>query len=156
MLVLDGITLISLDLQHFLIHEADPVTIPVAITHCPTVRSKSRKTIKYKNNDRYWCDCESGRVDHQWHKCLVSGCFLFCWIPFFTCNVLSAISMKVGSETLMPTMSLFIMTTWLGYVNSALNPVIYTLFNHEFRKAFKKMLCINNEYTSAEQKQVKI
>ena len=40
-----------------------------------------------------------------------------------------------------PTMTLFILTTWLGYVNSALNPIIYTIFNHEFRKAFKKMVC---------------
>ncbi len=31
-------------------------------------------------------------------------------------------------------MTLYILTTWLGYVNSALNPVIYTLFNQEFRK----------------------
>ena len=37
-------------------------------------------------------------------------------------------------------MPLFLLTTWLGYVNSALNPIIYTIFNGEFRKAFKKML----------------
>lgn len=30
--------------------------------------------------------------------------------------------------------------TWLGYVNSALNPVIYTIFNAEFRTVFRKAL----------------
>lgn len=65
---------------------------------------------------------------------------MFCWIPFFTCNILSAISYKTGIEEFQPTMGLFIFTTWLGYINSTLNPVIYTLFNNEFRKAFKKIL----------------
>ena len=69
-----------------------------------------------------------------------TGCFLFCWIPFFTCNILSAISIKTSEDFLMSTMTIFMLTTWLGYVNSTLNPVIYTLFNHEFRKAFKKMI----------------
>ena len=30
--------------------------------------------------------------------------------------------------------------TWLGYLNSALNPVIYSIFNAEFREAFRKIL----------------
>ncbi|KAG8230262.1 hypothetical protein J437_LFUL013964 [Ladona fulva] len=34
----------------------------------------------------------------------------------------------------------FILTTWLGYMNSFVNPVIYTIFNPEFRKAFKKLM----------------
>lgn len=29
---------------------------------------------------------------------------------------------------------------WLGYSNSALNPVIYTVFNKDFRRAFKRIL----------------
>ncbi len=66
--------------------------------------------------------------------------FLLCWIPFFTCNILTAVALKTGRDALMPTMTLFLLTTWLGYVNSAMNPVIYTLFNHEFRKAFKKLV----------------
>jgi hypothetical protein len=32
--------------------------------------------------------------------------------------------------------------TWLGYMNSALNPLIYTVFNLDYRRAFKKLLGI--------------
>lgn len=67
------------------------------------------------------------------------GCFLCCWIPFFTCNILSGISKKFDLPFLEPPLSAFLFTTWLGYINSALNPFIYTIFNREFRKAFEKI-----------------
>lgn len=35
---------------------------------------------------------------------------------------------------------LFSFFVWLGYINSFLNPVIYTIFNFDFRRAFKKLL----------------
>ena len=68
-----------------------------------------------------------------------SGCFLVCWIPFFTCNIMNAICIKyqLGWE---PGETAFLITTFIGYINSCLNPVIYTIFNPEFRKAFKKIL----------------
>ncbi|XP_066264916.1 D(4) dopamine receptor-like [Branchiostoma lanceolatum] len=65
---------------------------------------------------------------------IVIGVFLFCWMPFFVANVLQACK----SCQVSPTM--FSVLTWLGYVNSAVNPVIYTIFNPEFKKAFKKIL----------------
>jgi len=30
---------------------------------------------------------------------------------------------------------------WLGYANSALNPVIYATLNRDFRRPFKEILC---------------
>ncbi|XP_075976867.1 dopamine D2-like receptor [Anticarsia gemmatalis] len=70
---------------------------------------------------------------------IVLGVFLFCWAPFFTCSVLGAICDKIGLS-FDPGVTVFILTTWLGYINSFLNPVIYTIFNPEFRKAFRKIL----------------
>ena len=34
--------------------------------------------------------------------------------------------------------------TWLSYCRSSVNPIIYPLFNHSFRKVFKKLLCQRN------------
>ncbi|XP_022112764.1 dopamine D2-like receptor [Pieris rapae] len=70
---------------------------------------------------------------------IVLGVFLFCWAPFFTCSVLDALCTKFGWSC-SPGVTAFILTTWLGYINSFLNPVIYTIFNPEFRKAFRKIL----------------
>ncbi|KAJ1112425.1 hypothetical protein NDU88_000689 [Pleurodeles waltl] len=66
---------------------------------------------------------------------IVLGVFLICWLPFFVIHILNShcSSCHVSPE-------LYSATTWLGYVNSALNPVIYTTFNTEFRKAFLKIL----------------
>ncbi|KAM5276551.1 D(3) dopamine receptor isoform 4-T5 [Hipposideros larvatus] len=66
---------------------------------------------------------------------IVLGTFIVCWLPFFLTHVLNAHcpACHVSPE-------LYSATTWLGYVNSALNPVIYTTFNVEFRKAFLKIL----------------
>ncbi|KXJ69850.1 hypothetical protein RP20_CCG025627 [Aedes albopictus] len=69
------------------------------------------------------------------------GVFLICWVPFFTCNIMDAMCTKLDM-TCQPGVTAFILTTWLGYMNSFVNPVIYTIFNPEFRKAFKKIMNI--------------
>ena len=46
--------------------------------------------------------------------------------------------MEMGRPDLEPPMTAFLLTTWLGYINSLLNPFIYTIYNREFRKAFQK------------------
>ncbi|XP_029903852.1 dopamine receptor D4b [Myripristis murdjan] len=66
---------------------------------------------------------------------VVVGCFLFCWTPFFVVHTTRALCVTCAIPP-----SLMSTVTWLGYVNSALNPIIYTIFNTEFKKFFKKFL----------------
>ncbi|XP_006607672.1 dopamine D2-like receptor isoform X3 [Apis dorsata] len=70
---------------------------------------------------------------------IVLGVFLICWLPFFTCNIMDAICTKLTADC-QPGVTAFIVTSWLGYMNSFVNPVIYTVFNPEFRKAFHKLV----------------
>uniref|UniRef100_A0A672GU50 D(3) dopamine receptor n=1 Tax=Salarias fasciatus TaxID=181472 RepID=A0A672GU50_SALFA len=66
---------------------------------------------------------------------IVLGVFLICWLPFFVTHILNT-----HCRTCSVPPALYSAFTWLGYVNSALNPVIYTTFNVEFRRAFIKIL----------------
>ncbi|XP_036145421.1 dopamine D2-like receptor isoform X3 [Monomorium pharaonis] len=72
---------------------------------------------------------------------IVLGVFLICWVPFFSCNVMDAICTKL-TKACQPGVTAFIVTSWLGYMNSFVNPVIYTVFNPEFRKAFRKLISV--------------
>ncbi|XP_002731088.1 D(2) dopamine receptor-like [Saccoglossus kowalevskii] len=65
---------------------------------------------------------------------IVLGVFLICWIPFFTLNILFGVCPTCTAPHT-SSRALF-----LGYINSTMNPIIYTVFNNEFRRAFKKII----------------
>ncbi|XP_055616919.1 dopamine receptor 1 isoform X1 [Toxorhynchites rutilus septentrionalis] len=65
---------------------------------------------------------------------VIMGVFLVCWVPFFCVNIIAAFCKTcIGPQT-------FKVLSWLGYSNSAFNPIIYSIFNTEFRAAFKRIL----------------
>ncbi|KAI5620058.1 alpha-1A adrenergic receptor [Silurus asotus] len=66
---------------------------------------------------------------------IVVGCFVLCWLPFFLVLPISSIF-----PALRPSDTVFKITFWLGYFNSCLNPIIYTCFSQEFKKAFQNVL----------------
>ena len=68
---------------------------------------------------------------------VIMGAFVICWLPF---SLMYVITPLCGSAC--PTMNRCFVEflTWLGYFNSALNPIIYTVYNAEFRQAFAKLL----------------
>lgn len=65
---------------------------------------------------------------------LIVGGFILCWLPFFTMYMIRAFC-QLCIEPL-----LFSILFWLGYCNSAINPLIYALFSKDFRSAFKTIL----------------
>ncbi|XP_014679556.1 PREDICTED: 5-hydroxytryptamine receptor 1D-like [Priapulus caudatus] len=66
---------------------------------------------------------------------IIMGCFVVCWLPFFLIALLMPLCESCDVPPLVITGF-----TWLGYFNSALNPIIYTCFNEDFRKAFARIL----------------
>ncbi|KAM9354499.1 5-hydroxytryptamine receptor 1D isoform 1-T3 [Pholidichthys leucotaenia] len=66
---------------------------------------------------------------------IILGAFIICWLPFFVCTLVMAICKECWFDQV-----LFDVFTWLGYLNSLINPVIYTAFNDEFKQAFQKLI----------------
>ncbi|XP_061408665.1 histamine H2 receptor-like [Lethenteron reissneri] len=64
----------------------------------------------------------------------VMGAFVTCWFPYFTVFTFQGVT---GASV---EANAFAVVLWLGYANSALNPLIYATLNREFRAAFVKLL----------------
>ncbi|KAM4748792.1 alpha-2Db adrenergic receptor-like [Rhinophrynus dorsalis] len=75
---------------------------------------------------------------------VVIGGFVICWFPFFfTYSLESVCRGRCGISN-----ALFNFFFWIGYCNSSLNPVIYTVFNRDFRKAFRRILTCTSTRTT--------
>ena len=81
--------------------------------------------------------------EHKAAKTLgvIMGAFLVCWLPFFTWYLTASLCSDACPD-LLPDWSINVLF-WIGYVNSALNPVIYPCFNRDFREAFRRLLTCN-------------
>lgn len=69
---------------------------------------------------------------------VVMGAFVLCWFPFFFTYSLGALC----GQDCHVSKPLFNFFFWIGYCNSSVNPLIYTLFNRDFRAAFRRLLAI--------------
>lgn len=74
---------------------------------------------------------------------MVVGGFVACWLPFFTYYLLIPFLPK---EQISEGLKSFL--TWLGWINSAINPFIYAFYNSDFRIAFWRLTfqkCFKNQ-----------
>nr|XP_009683977.1 PREDICTED: histamine H2 receptor isoform X1 [Struthio camelus australis] len=97
---------------------------------------------------------QAKRINHTWccssntpmppivkeHKATVTlavvlGAFIVCWFPYFT--VFTYRGMWGDSSVKGTPMSIVL---WLGYTNSALNPILYGTLNRDFQVAYQHLL----------------
>ncbi|XP_019571773.2 histamine H2 receptor isoform X1 [Rhinolophus sinicus] len=65
----------------------------------------------------------------------VMGAFVICWFPYFTVFVYRGLR---GDDSVNRAFEAVVL--WLGYANSALNPILYAALNRDFRLAYQQLL----------------
>ncbi|XP_027895173.1 5-hydroxytryptamine (serotonin) receptor 2C, G protein-coupled-like 1 [Xiphophorus couchianus] len=64
--------------------------------------------------------------------------FLVMWCPFFITNVTFVLCRDSCNESLLH--DLLNVFVWVGYISSGVNPLVYTLFNKTYRRAFSNYI----------------
>ncbi|MGH0143096.1 UNVERIFIED_CONTAM: hypothetical protein FKN15_029787 [Acipenser sinensis] len=64
--------------------------------------------------------------------------FVIMWCPFFVTNVLAVICKDTCNTSVIG--GLLNVFVWIGYLSSAVNPLVYTLFNKTYRSAFSRYI----------------
>lgn len=64
--------------------------------------------------------------------------FLVMWCPFFITNVTFVLCRGSCNESLLH--DLLNVFVWVGYISSGVNPLVYTLFNKTYRRAFSSYI----------------
>ncbi|XP_066521610.1 5-hydroxytryptamine receptor 2A isoform X2 [Hoplias malabaricus] len=89
-----------------------------------TSRPFGRRTMQSINNER-----KASKV-----LGVVFFLFVIMWCPFFITNVVGVVC---DSELMERLLNIFV---WVGYLSSAVNPLVYTLFNKTYRAAFARYM----------------
>uniref|UniRef100_A0A8D3CTE7 Histamine H2 receptor n=1 Tax=Scophthalmus maximus TaxID=52904 RepID=A0A8D3CTE7_SCOMX len=66
----------------------------------------------------------------------VIGAFVVCWLPYFI--LFTVLGLKEHPDP--STVPAYSIVLWLGYANSALNPILYGALNRDFRSAYSHLL----------------
>lgn len=73
---------------------------------------------------------------------VIMGVFVVSWLPFFVIYLF----FPFCKSCCPPSKVLVNVVTWLGYLNSTVNPIIYTRCNMDFRRSFKKILHMDGQH----------
>ncbi|XP_031834113.1 octopamine receptor beta-1R isoform X2 [Nomia melanderi] len=112
-------------------HHQQMLLQAAAETECLDIEDESKGT-SIRQQTKSW------RAEHKAARTLgiIMGAFLLCWLPFFLWYLTTSLC---GEACYCPDTVVSVLF-WIGYFNSALNPLIYAYFNRDFREAFKDTL----------------
>ena len=66
--------------------------------------------------------------------------FALSWFPFQALEMLRVLNPRLINEHKIP-MEVQSVLPWLGYCNSAINPILYVIFSENYRREFYRILC---------------
>ncbi|XP_076872435.1 trace amine-associated receptor 1-like [Brachyhypopomus gauderio] len=96
------------------------------------IAQKHSKVIhNYKNSSKTCAPLVTKDLKATKTLAVVIGNFLFCWTPFFMCNIADPIVHHSIPAVL------YEVLLWVAYLNSMFNPLIYAFFYSWFRKTAK-------------------
>ena len=81
-------------------------------------------------------------ISNEQKACKVLGIvfflFVVMWCPFFITNIMAVICKEsCNRDVIEALLNVFV---WIGYLSSAVNPLVYTLFNKTYRSAFSRYI----------------
>ena len=81
-------------------------------------------------------------ISNEQKACKVLGIvfflFVVMWCPFFITNIMAVICKEACNRDVIE--ALLNVFVWIGYLSSAVNPLVYTLFNKTYRSAFSRYI----------------
>ena len=104
-----------------------------ALKHVNPFKMKERE--KQRNSQLHKKRIDQREVRATIRMAIIIAFFCGCWIGFFLIYVIRAWCPNLHIHR-----SIDAFFFWLGYANSAMNPILYTIFNDDFRRAFQKLL----------------
>ncbi|KAK9295887.1 hypothetical protein QLX08_009933 [Tetragonisca angustula] len=118
--------------HQLLLHPSDASDFARPVTY------RTAAELNVENGTSIRQQTKSWRAEHKAARTLgiIMGAFLLCWLPFFLWYLTTSLC---GEACYCPDTVVSVLF-WIGYFNSALNPLIYAYFNRDFREAFKDTL----------------
>jgi histamine receptor H1 len=102
-----------------------------ALYSVKSTRKKKRVSIKDKVSSRL-----KQQIKAAQQLGILLAAFLLTWLPYFVIFIVVAFCANCVSD------NITVLTVWLGYFNSSLNPILYPLCNSAFKSTFRRILKI--------------
>ncbi|XP_041350733.1 dopamine D2-like receptor [Gigantopelta aegis] len=97
--------------------------------HAQAIHATTVTTAEYYNSQRINKTVKAAKT-----PAIIVGCFSIFWLPYFT-----VITMDAFMDYKLPIVAK-IVTAWMAYVNSMVNPFLYYIFNQQLKMAFKNIM----------------